>query len=300
MAWFGFGKKKDAEAKETNDSTLQRDGLDHVRMEKVKSARSMLVGAIAKLDDPANQISLMRTARKEVVVEVHKLVKQAIQVLEELGLAKELNKEENLDLKRLKETESASKMDPARFKRIFTEDKNRALQVYQLRVEIAAQIQKAVRRVEHILQKHQLHEKAEENHSRALAALNSNNLSAAYRLCQQAQEGYARSGIQGQDEGLEARVLELSAFLVQKVFRGHRGRKAFRATSQQKSFDSMRWRLEAANLFEALDADRSGSVTRRELAEGLARAGFTSREANAFFDSMDADARFCSTSIPLI
>lgn len=138
---FGSKSKSAAEEQVEDGNEAMVDGFrDKRRSERVTSARKALDTALQMLNDPANHIGSIGIARKEVVTRAEQIVLAAVQTLEECQLAKALSKEEQRDMERLKGHELGAKADPAKFKRVYTEDKKLALFQYKLRQEISTQI----------------------------------------------------------------------------------------------------------------------------------------------------------------
>ena len=195
-------------------------------------ARKSFETAVGMLQDPANQLPFMRMARKEVADEADEMVRTAIKTLEELNAAQALSTDEIRDMERLKGHELGAKADPGKFKSIFTAEKKALLFDYKLRQEISAQIASTLKIVDAAKSSHLLHEKALRSHESALFALKSNNLAEAYRLCREADIAYQHSGFNKGESNeehkkLRAQVLKLTATVLQKVYRGHLGRRAF-------------------------------------------------------------------------
>jgi len=310
---LGGGRSKEATGGDGGDGEGSAEGegsgttagfRDKRRGERVTAARKALDQALEMLNDPANHIGSVGIARKAIVTQAEEIVLAAVQTLEDCQLAKALSKEEQRDMERLKGHELGAKADPAKFKRVYTEDKKFILFQYKLRVEISQQIRNTLKVLKTAKDSHALAESAQDTHNRARLAMEFNNLSEAYRLCKEAEAAYRSSGFSAESaadhEVLRKQVLKLSAAVLQKVFRGHMGRKEYREQIERKQFEGLRWQLEASTLFKALDVDNSGTVNRSELQVGLVHAGFSSREAANFFDKMDQDgsneideAEFC-------
>ena len=142
---FGGKSKREGESEGGEGGGIGAGGgaegfRDKRRGERVTAARKALDTALEMLNDPANLIDSVGIARKEVVTKVEQIVLAAVQTLEECELAKALSREEQRDMERLKGHELGAKADPAKFKRVYTEDKKFALFQYKLRVEISQQI----------------------------------------------------------------------------------------------------------------------------------------------------------------